>query len=550
MSSRYFVVAAVAVSVWLSASPRAETAGELVFSVEEATIAQVHSAFKNGDLTCHTLVERYLSRIAAFDQDGPHLNAIASINPDAVEEADRLDRLFAEEGLSGPLHCVPVIVKDNIETLGWETTGGSLALKGFIPGRDATAITRLKAAGALILAKASMSDLALNALTTVNRIQGRTKNPYELDRVPAGSSGGVAVAISANFGLVGLGTDTGNSVRGPASHASIVGVRPTMGLTSRTGVIPLDLLSDVTGPMARTIADAAAVLDALAGWDPSDPATEAFRQLSNPPHVRSNLGDVPTGMRVGVLRQAYQGGPLKVDSQVARVFARAIADLKSLGVDVADSVSLENVKPSPIAERCQGLKYDLNDYLKSQGDLVPVHSLAEILASGRYDPSVDEDMRARQQAASEGPGSKACEANAAYREAVAGALSAAMDRQQLDVLIYPTWSQLPQFINHIDVQEAGQSLRFSSSAGFPALTVPMGFSTEELPLGLSLLGRAWSEPLLMRLSYAYEQATRHRRPPVLAPPIFAPFAPVDSRSVERHQRDVVQRLGIKGTRDQ
>jgi amidase len=516
---RIAIVSCLAWSLGVSARPVTPSAKGLDFVVEEATIAQVHAAFQSGALTCRHLVESYLGRIEKYDRGGPKLNAIASVNRGAVEEADRLDGLFAEDGLTGPLHCVPVIVKDNLETLGWETTAGSLALKGFIPARDATAITRLKAAGAIILAKASMSDLALNALTTVNRIQGRTKNPYALDRVPAGSSGGVAVAIAANFGLVGLGTDTGNSVRGPAAHTSIVGLRPTMGLTSRTGMIPLDVLSDVIGPMARTVEDAAAVLDVLVGWDPNDSVTEAVRELPAVPHVQAAMDDGLTGLRVGVLRQAYQGGSPKVDAQVARTFARALDDLRSLGVEVVDA-SIQEVKPMPLAEHCRGLKYDLNEYLAAQGARVPVRSLGAIVASGRYDPSVEEDLLAMQDSAQQGPGSKACEANATYRAAMAAAVKSAMDRQGVDALIYPTWSQLPQFANRIEPQEAGQTLRFATASGFPAITVPMGFSAEGLPLGVSFLGRAWAEAQVLRLAYGYEQATRHRRPPVLTPPIF------------------------------
>ena len=447
------------------------------------------------------------------------MNAIASINPEALQEADRLDRLFAERGLSGPLHCVPVIVKDNIETKGWETTGGSLALRGFVPEHDATAIARLKAAGALILAKGNMADLALNALNTVNLIHGRTRNPYALDRVPGGSSGGTAVALAANFGLVGLGSDTGNSVRGPAAHASIVGIRPTMGLTSREGLIPLDALSDVIGPMARTVEDAAAVLDVLTGWDPADPATEVLANSSRLPQAQAELPEGLKGIRIGVLRQAYLGGPLKIDAQVAKIFTRALTDMTLLGAKVVDPVSIPPVPASPLAEQCQGLKYDLDEYLESQGDQVPVRSLKAIIASGRFDPSIQEDLLVMEAGRHDGPGSESCQANAAYRAAVASAVTTAMERQHLDALVYPTWSRQPQFATNVVLEEAGQTLRFATAAGFPAITVPMGFTAEVLPAGLSFLGVAWSDQRLAAIADAYEQATRHRHPPVLTPPI-------------------------------
>jgi len=488
------------------------------FAVDETTIAAVHAAFASGDLTCRALVDTYLARIAKYDQHGPTLNAIASVNPLARDEADRLDRLYAEHGLSGPLHCVPIILKDNIETEGWETNGGSLALKGFVPDRDATAVQRLKAAGAIILAKSNMSDLALNALTTVNRIHGRTKNPYALDRVPAGSSGGTAVAIAANFGLVGLGTDTGNSVRGPAAHTSIVGLRPTMGLTSRTGTIPLDRLSDVIGPMTRTVEDAAAVLMVLTGFDPEDPATAAVRDAPGL-GMPANFDAPVAGMRVGVLRQAYEGDRLRINSEIAKTFRQALDDLAALGVVVVEDVTVDAVPPVPGAEECGGLKYDLNEFLESQGDRVPLRSLSQIIASGKFDPSIEEDLRVMDEGKHEGPGSRACEASAEYRLAMATALSAAMDRQQLDALVYPTWSQPPQYMFSYDTEGAGQTLRFATASGFPAITVPMGYTEKVLPAGLSILGRAWTESQLLRIANAYERATHHRHPPALTPPL-------------------------------
>ncbi len=519
MFARSLAISLVALSAGLAASPATDNTAPRPFVVEETTIAQVHDAMRAGTLTCRTLVETYLERIERYNRQGPTLNAVTSINPQVLVEADRLDAAFKANGLTGPLHCVPVILKDNIETAGWETTAGSLALRGFVPEHDATAVARLKAAGALMLAKGNMSDLALNALTTVNRVYGPTRNPYDLDRVPAGSSGGTAVAIAANFALVGLGTDTGSSVRGPAAHTSLVGVRPTMGLISRAGLIPLDRLSDTVGPIARTVEDASLLLDVLSGYDPEDPSTEAVRRLGTLSSFSSMTGPNLSGLRIGILSQAYQGGPLKIDERVTRLFARALNDLTTLGAEIVTDVTLSQVPSRPEAELCQGLKFDLNAYLASRGDRVPVHSLTEILHSGRFDPSITEDLRAMEASPQEGPGSPACAANAAYRAAIAASLGAAMDRQQLDALVYPTWSQLPQPTDQIDMARAGQTLRFATAAGFPAITVPMGFAEEVLPVGLSILGRGWSEQTLIRVAHAYEQATGHRRPPVLAPPI-------------------------------
>jgi amidase len=487
--------------------------------IDEATIAQVHSAMKAGTLSCRALVDHYLDRIQAYDRKGPVLNSIVLVNRAARTEAARLDERFAQGGLTGPLHCVPVIVKDNFETIGLQSAAGSLSLKGFVSHRDATVVRRMKAAGAIVLAKSNMAEFGLNPLTTINSIAGVTRNPYALDRVPAGSSGGTAVAIAANFGLAGLGTDTGSSVRGPASHNAIVGIRPTMGLTSRTGIVPLNYLSDVAGPMTRTVEDAAAVLQVIAGEDPEDAATAASHGLEPPLYTNSLVATGLQGARIGVLRQAHTGGPLKIDSEIERNFIQALHDMEAAGAEIFDSVHVDQVPAVPGAEYCRGLKYDLNEYLAARGGDVPVHSLDEIIESGEFHSSILEELLAVQSTDQDGPGSKACKANAAYRAALGAALTRAMDNLRLDALVYPTWSQPPQLVKSVSPQRAGQSLMFATASGFPAMTVPMGVTHGVLPSGLSFLGRAWSEPTLIRLAYAYEQATRHRRPPPTTPPL-------------------------------
>jgi amidase len=236
------------------------------FRVEETTIAQIHAAMKAGQLTCRALVEQYLRRIATYEKNGPALNALVVLSPDALKQADDLDRRFAQGGFTGPLHCVPTIVKDNFETTGLQSAAGSLSLRGFVSDKDAFLVRRIKEAGAIVLAKSNMAEFAFSPYETVNSIlPGYTKNPYALDRVTAGSSGGTAAAVAANFGTVGLGSDTGNSIRGPSSHQALVGIRSTMGLTSRSGVMPLNLLADIAGPMARTVEDAVAVFQVIVG---------------------------------------------------------------------------------------------------------------------------------------------------------------------------------------------------------------------------------------------------------------------------------------------
>lgn len=513
--------ALLALSIQPAAMQRAATSASV--QVEESTIAGIHAAFRTRALTCRALVDAYLARIDAFDKAGPTLNAIVVVNPRARAEADALDAAFASRGLTGPLHCVPAIVKDNFETTGLQSADGSLALKGFVSDRDAFLVKRIKDAGAIVLAKSNMAEFAFSPLETVNSILGTTKNPYALDRVPAGSSGGTAAAVAANFGLIGLGSDTGNSIRGPSSHNALVGIRSTMGLTSRAGVIPLSYLADVAGPMTRTVADAAAVFQVIVGEDPDDPMTARSHGRALPNYASALKKDGLKGARIGVLHQAYERANAPADPEILRIFAQAIADLTSAGATIVDEVRVELPPRAQGAGACRGFKYDINEYLATRGANAPVHSLDELMASptvASFPATVKQ--RAQQAAAApigQGPDSDACKADAAYRQTYGAAITATMDAATLDALIYPTWSQPPQLIGQTSQQTAGDNNQtFSPTSGFPAITVPMGYSRDNaLPIGMSLLGRAWSEATLLRLAYAYEQATHHRRAPVSTP---------------------------------
>src|SRR5215470_14427492 len=292
----------------------------------EATITDIQAALKAKTLTCRALVQMYLDRIDAYDKKGPALNAIVAINPDALKVADALDAKFAQSGPTGPLHCVPVIVKDNYETTDMPTSAGSLSLKGVMSRTDAFQIKKLREAGAIMLAKSNMAEFAFDPMETVNSLlPGYTRNPYALDRVTAGSSGGTAAAVAASFGAVGLGTDTGNSIRGPASHTSLVGIRSTMGLTSRDGIVPLFLDKDVGGPMARTVADAVAVFDVIAGHDPADPVTAASEGNRPDSYLTFLDKDGLRGVRIGVLRQLFMGPD--TDPEIRRLLEQALADM-------------------------------------------------------------------------------------------------------------------------------------------------------------------------------------------------------------------------------
>ncbi|MBA2301575.1 MAG: amidase [Acidobacteria bacterium] len=483
---------------------------------------------KSGRLTCATLVDYYLKRIETFDKQGPALNAITVINPAARQEAAHLDARFKASGLTGPLHCVPAIVKDNFETNGLQTAAGSLALKEFDPARDAFQVKRIKDAGAIVLAKSNMAEWAFSPYETVNSLQpGYTRNPYALDRVTAGSSGGTAAAVAANFGLIGLGSDTGNSIRGPCSHQALVGIRSTMGLTSRGGVVPLSTLADIAGPMTRTLGDAVAVFQVIVGEDPADPVTlaapfgpEGLRPGARPsrlPDYRASL--VPgalNGARIGVLRQAYERDTL--DAEIVKVFGAALDDLKKAGAEIVDPAAVEglrDIRRPQGAGSCAGFKHDINRYLATLGDRVPVKTLEEIIQSRRFHPSVELRLTRAQEGSANGLESAACRAEADYREAYRTAVLKTMDTHKLQAFVYPTWSNAPRLIGDLNTPHGDNSQVFSPTTGWPAIQVPMGYTRDgKLPAGITFFGRAWDEPTLIGLAYGYEQATKHRRKPV------------------------------------
>ena len=485
------------------------------FVLEEATIAGVHAAFARGTLTCRGLVERYLRRIDLHDKQGAALNAIVQVNPNALSEADALDRRFKAGGLTGPLHCVPAIVKDNFETIGLQSASGSLAFKGFVSPKDAFQVRRIKAAGAIVLAKSNMAEFAFTPYETVSSIlPGYTRNPYALNRVTAGSSGGTAAAIAANFGLIGLGSDTGNSIRGPASHQALAGIRSTMGLTSRGGVSPLNLLADIAGPMTRTLADGVAVLQVIAGYDPDDPATEAARGREIPNYAASLTRGGLKGARIGVLRQAYERET--TDPEIVKVFETALADMRRAGAIIVDPirVDLSSVRRPQGTGPCGGFKYDMNRYLEGLGAAAPQKNLEAIVRSRQFHPTVQRRLETAQEGTENGPASPECKAEQDYRAAFRAAVDAAMQKEQLAAFVYPTWSNPPRLIGDLNTPHGDNSQVFSPTSGYPAINVPMGYTRNDtLPLGITFFGRGWDEPTLIELAYDYEQLTKHRRAP-------------------------------------
>jgi Asp-tRNA(Asn)/Glu-tRNA(Gln) amidotransferase A subunit family amidase len=509
-------LALVSVVALASAEEPAPSPSRRAFDVVETTIADIHAAMRAKELTCRELVDSYLARIEAYDKRGPVLNALVVVNPAARDLADELDRRFTAGGFVGPLHCVATIVKDNFEVAGLQSTAGSKALAGFTSDRDAFVVARMKAAGAIVLATSNMAELGFSPYETLSSLHGQTRNPYALDRVPAGSSGGTAAAVAASFATVGLGSDTGNSIRGPAAHTALVGIRSTWGLTSRAGLIPLRHLADVPGPMARTVEDTARVLRVIAGKDAEDPVTARARSLAIPDYVASLSQEHGKSARVGILHQAYERS--SADGEVLGVFDKAIEHIRKSCAAIVDDVTIPHVERPRASLTCRGFRYDLDEYLATRGRRAPVRTLQELFVSGRFGPTIRKRLEHAMDARSHGPDSEECNAKMAYREAFAAAITEVMDEHRLDVLVYPTWSNPPRMIGDLSSPHGDNSQIFAPSSGFPAINVPMGYTrNDRLPAGLTLLGRAWDEATLIRLASCYELATKHRRPPPSTP---------------------------------
>lgn len=481
----------------------------------ELTITQIHEAYKAGDYDSEDLIKAYLAKIEAENEI---INALTVINEEAIETARALDSEFQQTQQLRPLHGIPIIVKDNINTLGMPTTAGALALKDFIPETDAFIIKKLKDAGAIILAKSNMAEWAFSAMHTESSTAGTTRNPYHLDHVPAGSSGGTAAAVAANLGAVGLGTDTGNSIRGPSSHCALVGFRTTLGLISREGIVPLYLRNDVVGPMCRTVTDAVKIMEVMVGTDPKDPITENGR-IQTPrgyqPFLERNW--IESG-RIGVLRELSDNN---IDPAISTLFEAALKDLEDLGAEIVDPVVVPGFAELRQNQWCAEFGADVsaflqtyvkNDTLQTVEDIIRVGTKSEFAArrlqnfvtnSGRYrDPEIP------------------CEDafNDQRRIAFRKAIEMAMDSMDVDVLVYPTWNNPPASIENFEEEYKGDNNQIiAPHTGQPAFTVPMGYTPEGLPAGLQFLGRMFDEPKLVSYCYSYEQGTKHRKAPSLEP---------------------------------
>ncbi|MEX2466758.1 MAG: amidase [Gemmatimonadota bacterium] len=511
---------ALLAALTLASAPHAAPAQE-VGGVEliELTIAEAHEAMLAGTLTARDLVLAYQTRIDAYDKQGPSFNAILLLNPRALDRADSLDAALARTGrLTGPLHGIPFIVKDNYDTHDMPTTGGSASLAGSIPSDDAYQVRRIREAGAIVLAKSNLAEFAFTPYETIgSALPGYTFNPYALNRVPAGSSGGTAAAVAANLGLIGLGTDTGNSIRGPSSHTALVGIRSTQGLTSRDGIVPLSATRDIGGPMARTVEDAVRVLDVIAGTDPADAVTAEADQRRPATYLDALEQDL-TGIRIGVAGQiAYTR---TADPEVLARFTEAVDDLRRLGAVVDDDFEIPGLDELRQGLGCARFRYDLERYLATLPD-PPVRTLAEIEESGNVHVTVMPRVRSNLENGTPDPDQdERCLETAANEERLRQAVRAAMSERDLDALVYPTWNNPPRLIGDLESPHGNNSQTLSPPTGFPALTVPMGFVRNgTLPTGLQILTDAWDEVTLIRIAHAYEQGTLQRRPPPTAPPV-------------------------------
>jgi len=484
------------------------------FDPYEASILELQMAMATGRITARTLTEYYLARIDRYDQRGPALNSMAFINADALAEADQLDSERVTSGPRGPLHGIPVVVKDNYETQGMPTTAGSRLLHGFQPDHDAHLVERLKTAGAIILGKTNMHEFAYG-ITSQGSAFGAVKNPYDPTRNPGGSSGGTGSAVAANFATAGMGSDTCGSIRIPAAHNNLVGLRGTQGLSSRRGIVPLSHTQDIGGPIARNVTDLALLLDATVGFDPGDPQTA------------QSVGHVPASYLDGLNPGALAGKRIGVvedlllfdheDSEVVAVIGRATAELAAAGAELVrvrftNLDAILNVESTGFFVLAHDFKTDINAYLARHPE-APVRSLTEILASGDYDQSIDQVLRVSE---SMGPESEPVYRSAlAQRQLIREAVLAAMAEQNLDVLAYPTIRRKAAALYE---PQDGSNCQLSAKSGLPAISLPAGFTDDGLPVGLELLGRAWAEPELLAMAYAFEQLAGHRIPP----PLFGP----------------------------
>ncbi|HET9984650.1 MAG TPA: amidase family protein [Longimicrobiales bacterium] len=487
------------------------------FDVVEATIPELQAAMASGRLTAVQLVDAYVARIRAYDQHGPRLNAIIRLNPRARAEAAALDAERKAGKVRGPLHGIPVILKDNYDTADLPTSAGSVALAGVVPKQDATVVRKLREAGAIVLAKSNLHELA-SGITTISSLGGQTRNPYDPARNPGGSSGGSGAAAAASFAAIAYGSDTCGSIRIPAAVNDLFGLRPTKGLTSIAGIVPLAHTQDVVGPLARDVMDLAIGMDAIAGPDPADPATRILDGQALPRFVASLDTAALRGARLGVLGSSFGRAP--EDQEAGRIVRAAIDSMKAHGAEVVDVAvpGLDSlVQRAGVIEL--EFRFDLKDYL-ARVPSAPVRSLSEILDKGLYDAALNDALRRRDTAST--ADSPPYRAALARRDTLRALVVQAMDEHRVDALVYPTMQRKAALLGE---PARGSTCQLSAHTGLPALAAPAGFTADGLPVAVELLGRPLADARLVALAYAYEQAMRPRRPPPTTPPLVRGRAP-------------------------
>jgi amidase len=501
------------------------------FELEEMTVVQLQDGMRSGRWTARSLAQGYLGRIESLDRAGPTLRSVIETNPDALSIADALDQERRSGHVRGPLHGIPVLIKDNIDTGDrMMTTAGSMALAGQPAPRDSFVAERLRAAGAVILGKTNLSEWAnFRSTHASSGWSGRgrqCRNPYALDRSPCGSSSGTGAAIAASFAAIGIGSETDGSIVCPSAASSLVGIKPTIGLVSRSGIVPISHSQDTAGPMARTVADAAALLGALTGIDPRDAATAGSRGRSQADYTRFLDPNGLRGARIGVARNKFTG----YDPHTDQLFDAAVADLRRLGAIIVDPANIPHSGEYDDAEFTVLLyefKADLNAYLASRGQTARVHTLKDVMDFNEAHKDVEMPYFGQEimtMAQAKGPLTDKAYVDArakCVRMARTQGIDTVMTQHRLDALVVPTgnppWAIDPLLGDHF----LGGSSTPAAVAGYPSIAVPAGYSFG-LPVGLSFIGRAWSEPTLIKLAYAYEQGTKHRQPPRFLPTVELP----------------------------
>ena len=484
--------------------------GNPIILLDELTVSQIHEAYTLGDYSAVQLVDAYFNRIDSLNNK---TNAITYINKEALIIAKKLDKEFAKTGKLRPLHGIPLIVKDNYNTKGMPTTAGALALQNFIPNSNAFVVQQLVDAGAIIIAKSNMAEWAFSAKHTESSTAGTTRNPYHLEYVPAGSSGGTGASIAANFGTIGLGTDTGNSIRGPSSHNALVGFRTTLGLVSRSGIIPLYMRNDVAGPMCRTVEDATRVLEVIAGYDSHDEMTMYNKGKVETDYQQFLEINGLKNTRIGVLTQLSDANP---DAEIKKLFEQSIEDLKHLGATIVE-IHIKDFDSLKTNQWCANFKQDIEAYLAEYVKQDTVKSLDDIIRIGTKSEYAKKVLSYfSKNSGREKDTTITCEDpyTDVRRLAFRKAIEDKMNILKLDAIIYPTWNNKPAHIENFEEEYLGDNNQvIAPHTGQPAFTVPMGFTSEGLPAGLQFLGRMYSEPTLIKLAYSYEQGTKHRKVP-------------------------------------